>query len=111
MKKSRFSDAQIMGILAQAENGVPIKVLRRSIEVTGTQWTSSGPAIPNRHWPCERADTKGPLKGRHTGDISLCPGATLCAQNQDVGSGLAMALPQRRFQRRNGRGPQGSSGA
>ena len=29
MKKSRFSDAQIMGILAQAENGVPIPELCR----------------------------------------------------------------------------------
>jgi putative transposase len=29
MKKSRFSDAQIMGILAQAENGVPITELCR----------------------------------------------------------------------------------
>ncbi len=32
-------------------------------------------------------------------------------KNQDVGSGLAMALPQRDFQWRNGRGPQGSSGS
>ena len=29
MKKSRFSDAKIMGILAQAENGVPIPELCR----------------------------------------------------------------------------------
>jgi putative transposase len=29
MKKSRFSDARIMGILAQAENGVPIPELCR----------------------------------------------------------------------------------
>ena len=29
MKKSRFSDAKIMGILAQAENGVPIPELYR----------------------------------------------------------------------------------
>ena len=29
MKKSRFSDAQIMGILAQAESGVPIPELCR----------------------------------------------------------------------------------
>jgi len=29
MKKSRFSDAQIMGILAQAENGVPIPKICR----------------------------------------------------------------------------------
>lgn len=29
MKKSRFSDAQIMGILAQAENGVPVPELCR----------------------------------------------------------------------------------
>lgn len=29
MKTSRFSDAQIMGILAQAENGVPVTELCR----------------------------------------------------------------------------------
>jgi putative transposase len=29
MKKSRFSDAQIMGVLKQAENGVPISELCR----------------------------------------------------------------------------------
>ena len=29
MKKSRFSDAQIMGILAQAEGGVPVPELCR----------------------------------------------------------------------------------
>lgn len=29
MKTSRFSDAQIMGILAQAENGVPVSELCR----------------------------------------------------------------------------------
>jgi len=29
MKESRFSDARIMGILAQAENGVPIPELCR----------------------------------------------------------------------------------
>ncbi len=29
MKKSRFSDAKIMGILAQAQNGVPIPELCR----------------------------------------------------------------------------------
>lgn len=29
MKKSRFSDAQIMGTLAQAENGIPVPELCR----------------------------------------------------------------------------------
>jgi len=29
MKKSRFSEAQIMGILAQAENGIPVPELCR----------------------------------------------------------------------------------
>tara|TARA_R110002126_G_C10489743_1_gene503389 strand:- start:2897 stop:3052 length:156 start_codon:yes stop_codon:yes gene_type:complete len=35
MKKSRFSDAQIIGILAQAENGVPVPELCRE------HWMSS----------------------------------------------------------------------
>ena len=37
------------------------------------------PAIPNRYWPCERADIKGALHGWHTGDIPICLSATLRA--------------------------------
>lgn len=72
--------------------------------------------VRNGHHPARPFQTGiGPVsvcipKVRHTRDIPVCPGATLCAPNQDVGSGLALALPQRDFQRRNGRGPQGSSG-
>jgi len=31
------------------------------------------------HWPCERAHSKGPSQGWHTGNIPICLGAALCA--------------------------------
>ena len=67
------------------------------------------PTIPNRYWPCERADIKGALHGWHTGDIPICLSATLRAQTQDVGSRAAVAVSKGDFQWRDGRGPQGSS--
>jgi hypothetical protein len=76
----------------------------------GAQRASSGPTISNRHWSCERAHSKGSIQGRQTRDIPLRPGATLCAANQDVGGGLAMALSEGHLERRDGRGSQGSSG-
>ena len=37
-------------------------------------------------------------------------GAALCAPDPDVGGGLAVVVSEGHFQRRDGRGPQGSSG-
>ncbi|EPY01823.1 transposase [Magnetospirillum fulvum MGU-K5] len=34
MKKSRFTDAQIMGILRQAEDGIPVLTLRREHQMS-----------------------------------------------------------------------------
>ncbi len=48
--------------------------------------------------------SKGAIQGWYTGNIPLSLGAALRAQNQDAGGGLALALSQRDFQRRNGRG-------
>ena len=62
------------------------------------QRASSGAAISNWYWPCERAHFQGALKRPHARDLSLSPGAALCAQNQDAGSSLALALSQRCFQ-------------
>ncbi len=49
---------------------------------------SFGPPIPNRYWPCERADIKGALHGWHTGDIPICLSATLCAQTKTLEAAL-----------------------
>ena len=57
----------------------------------------------------ERAHSKGSFQGRHTCDVPLGPGATLCLPNKGVGSGLAMALFQRGFQWSNCSRPQSSS--
>ena len=54
---------------------------------------------------------QGSVQRRQTGYVSLCSGATLCAQIQDVGSRLALAVSEGCFQWRNGSGPQGSSGS
>ena len=69
------------------------------------------PAIPNRYWPCERADIKGALHGWHTGDIPICLSATLRAPHQDLGRRYALAVSKGDFQWRDGRSPQGSSGS
>ena len=71
------------------------------------QRSSPGATSADRHWPCERAHSQGSIQGRHTGDLPLSPGAALRAQNQDVGSSFAVALPQRHFQWRDGFGSQG----
>ena len=71
--------------------------------------TGHAAVVRNGHHPARPLQTgigpvsvripKGAIQEWHTGDIPLCPGATICAQNQDVGSGLAVALSEGRFQR------------
>ena len=47
----------------------------------------------------ERPHPQSAIQEWPTGDIPLSLGATICPQNQDVGSGLAVALSEGRFQR------------
>jgi hypothetical protein len=61
------------------------------------QRASSGAAISNWYWPCERTHSQGVLKRRYARDLSLSLGAALCAQNQGAGSSHALAVSQRCF--------------
>jgi hypothetical protein len=83
--------------------------------------TGHAAVVRNGHHPARPVQTGNyPVsvripKERHqnrdrSSDIPVCPDAALCAPNQDVGGDLAMALSEGHLQRRDGRGPQGSSG-
>ena len=45
MKNGRFSDAQIMGILKQAEGGVPVSDLCREHGMSSAIFSSGGPSL------------------------------------------------------------------
>ena len=53
-------------------------------------------------------DSQGSLKDRRTGNFSVGPGATVCEKDKNTGSGAALAVFERCFKRRDGRGTESS---
>ena len=50
MKNAKFSDAQIMAILRQAENGVPVSELCREHGTSSASWTPRTTLLFGMYW-------------------------------------------------------------
>ena len=52
----------------------------------------------NRYWSCHGSHTEGAITQRRTGDVPLCTGAAVCAQDAFAGSGVILVVPEGRVQ-------------
>jgi putative transposase len=51
MRKSKFSETQIVGILKDAESGMPVAELLRKHGVSKATFFSGGASTAERRWP------------------------------------------------------------